>query len=70
MAAAVCRSGFLRGGGPHASYGMKRAYPVPVYRRPGEDLVVQGHLRLPFVHWSEESAVGQIVFVYCMQPLR
>ena len=60
----------VRGGGPQASYGMKRAYPVPVYRRPGEDLVVQGHLRLPFVHWSEESAVGQIVFVYYMQPLR
>lgn len=60
----------VRGGGPQAAYGMKRAYPVPVYQAPGEDLVVQGHLRLPFVHWSEASAVGQVVFVYYMQPLR
>lgn len=60
----------VRGGGPQASYGTKRAYPVPVYRSPGEDLVVQGYMKLPAVGWSETDAVGQVVFVYYMQPLR
>jgi hypothetical protein len=62
----------VAGGGPQMGFGEKRSLPMPLFssNRYPQALSIRARIKHPQHDWNEDGAVGQIVLVYYLQPLR
>jgi FG-GAP-like repeat len=59
----------IRGGGPGAQVAKKTSFPQAMFSSDRNKFIIQGYIKHPYHHWTEDGAVGQITMFYYVQPL-